>query len=181
MGTSTKKVPEKCIYLLKEMQACTLRPDGVYIPPRMHLLTYCQIGNYLNCPTYEKYCPMETQTMKKEMQEHGGRRRFLRIPRKHKVLIQTCDSIGTVIGSFSEQALTLDYSQGGMRIQLDSEIPADSLLRFDFGNDFVVPQLQGIAKICWHRKTDASPQGMEAGLIFKDHFSQAVLAVQSEH
>jgi len=180
MGTSKIDIPGKCIYLLKEMQACTLRPDGVYIPPRMHLLTYCQTENYITCPTYERYCPMENQSMKKELMEHGGRRRFIRIPKKHKVIIQTCDSIGTVIGSFVEQALTVDYSQGGMRIQLDAEIPADSLLRFDFGNDFVVPQLQGIAKICWHRKLTDSPQGMEAGLAFKDHFSQAVLAVQAE-
>jgi len=162
------------------MQACTLRPDGVYIPPRMHMLTYCQTANYKSCPTYERYCPMESQSMHKEIKEHGGRRRFIRIPKKHKVLIQTCDSIGTVIGSFTEQVLTLDYSQGGMRIQLDSEIPPDSLLRFDFGNDFVVPQLQGIAKICWQRQISDSSQTMEAGLAFKDHFSQAVLAVQTE-
>jgi hypothetical protein len=67
-----------------------------------------------------------------------------------------------------------------MRIQLNSEIPADSLLRFDFGNDFVVPQLQGIAQVRWHRRLADSPRGMEAGLIFKDHFSQAVLTVQAE-
>jgi len=180
MGTSKNVIPEKCIYLLKEMQACTLRPDGVYIPPRMHMLTYCQTENYITCPTYERYCPMESHNIKKELMEHGGRRRFIRIPKKHKVMIQTCDSIGTVIGSFVEQALTVDYCQGGMRIQLDAELPADTLLRFDFGNDFVVPQLQGIAKICWHRKLTDSSQGMEAGLAFKDHFSQAVLAVQTE-
>jgi hypothetical protein len=178
METLKNEAPEKCIYLLKEMQACTLRPDGLYIPPRIHMLTYCQTGNYKNCPTYERYCPMESQNMLNEIKEYGGRRRFFRIPKKHTVLIQTCDSIGTVIGSFTEQALTLDYSQGGMRIQLENEPPADSLLRFDFGNDFIVPQLQGIAKICWHRQQPDNPQGLEAGLVFKDHFSQAVLAVQ---
>lgn len=179
MESSKNEAPERCGYLLKEMQACTLRPDGLYIPPRIHILTYCQTKEYKKCLTYERYCPMESQRMEKEMLENGGRRRFFRIPKKHRVLIQTCDSIGTVIGSFAEQALTLDYCQGGMRIQMESEPPADTLLRFDFGNDFIVPQLQGIAKICWRRQQPDNPDLQEYGLAFKDHFSQAVLAVQS--
>lgn len=108
----------------------------------------------------------------------AGRRRFLRIPEMHPVLIQTCDSIGVLRGTFAEQALTLDYSQGGMRILVNRKLPADSLLRFDFGYDFVVPQLQGIAKICWSRKVNGKDQGIEAGVAFQDHFSQAVMSVQ---
>lgn len=163
------------------MQACTVRSDGLYIPPRVHLLTYCLTQSYKHCPTYARYCMAEERNMDFVADNHVGRRKFLRIPKTHKVLVQTCDSIGTVIGDFAEQALTLDYSQGGMRILIDREIPTDSLLRFDFGNDFIAPQLQGIAKICWHKKRDNKPQGIEMGLAFKDHFSQAVLAVQTNH
>lgn len=111
----------------------------------------------------------------------AGRRCSSRIPEKHKVFIQTCDSIGVLRGTFAEQALTLDYSQGGMRILIDRELPADTLLRFDFGNDFMIPQLQGIAKICWHRKVKDKDQGIEAGLAFQDHFSQAVMSFQDNH
>ena len=121
---------------------------------------------------------MEKPNLDTVTNNHSGRRRFLRTPKKCKVLVHTCNSIGTVIGDFAGQALTLDYSQGGMRILIDREIPTDSLLLVDFGNDFVVPQLQGITKICWHRKLENRPQSTEVGLAFKDHFSQAVLAVQ---
>ncbi len=107
-----------------------------------------------------------------------GKRDYRRIPEKHMVLIQTCDSIGTVTGNFAEHALTLDYGQGGLRIVIDREIPFDKLLRIDFGSDFVVPQLQGIVKVCWHRELENRPKVIEAGLAFQDHFSQAVLAIQ---
>jgi hypothetical protein len=110
---------------------------------------------------------------------HESRRRSSRIPTMNTVLLQTCNSIGVLFGNFSEQALTLDYSNGGMRILTDRELPSDSLLRFDFGNDFVIPRLQGIARICWHRKVEDKDQGFEAGLAFEDHFSQAVLSAQT--
>jgi hypothetical protein len=124
---------------------------------------------------------MENHIIDTQTNKQTSRRRFVRFPKKHKILIQTCDSIGTIIGHFTQQAVTLDYSQGGMRILIDREIPSDSLLRFDFGNDFVVPQLQGIAEICWHKQVKDTPQSIEVGLAFKDHFSQAVLAIQIDH
>lgn len=123
---------------------------------------------------------MEKTNLDAVTNNHSGRRRFLRIPKKCKILVHTCNSIGTVIGDFAGQALTLDYSQGGMRVLIDKEIPTDSLLLVDFGNDFVIPQLQGITEICWQRKLENKPQSTEVGLIFKDHFSQAVLAVQDQ-
>lgn len=119
--------------------------------------------------------------MDKETYQDAGRRHSSRIPEKHKVFLQTCDSIGVLHGTYAEQAVTLDYSQGGMRILIDRDLPADTLLRFDFGNDFVIPQLQGIAKICWRRKSEDKDQAIEAGLAFQDHFSQAVLSVQNNH
>jgi hypothetical protein len=124
---------------------------------------------------------MEKHTIDTVSNNHTGRRHFVRIPKTCKVLVQTCNSIGTVIGDFAGEALTLDYSPGGMHILIDREIPANSLLLVDFGNDFVVPQLQGIAKICWYRKLEDRPQGIEAGLAFKDHFSQAILSIQNNH
>jgi hypothetical protein len=107
-----------------------------------------------------------------------GNRRFFRISKKHKVLVQTCDADGVANGNFVEQALTSDYSQGGVRILVKREVPSDSLLLIDFGTDFIVPQLQGIVQMCWSRKLEDSSQGVEAGFAFKDPFSQAVLASQ---
>ncbi|MDO8954876.1 MAG: PilZ domain-containing protein [Gammaproteobacteria bacterium] len=121
---------------------------------------------------------MEKATLNTETNNYKSRRSSPRLPSVHNVLIQTCDFIGVLHGNFSEQAVTLDYSRGGMRILIDRELPSASLLRFDFGNDFVIPQLQGIAKICWHRKVEDKDHGIEAGLAFQDHFSQEVLSAQ---
>lgn len=181
MGAAENEACTNCLHLLKDMRTCAIRSDGLYIPPRVHLLTYCLTQNYKQCPTYARYYSMDTPTIDTDTTTHAGRRHFPRIPKKYMVLVQTCDSIGVLRGNFAEQALTLDYGQGGLRILIDRELPTDSLLRVDFGNDFLIPQLQGITKIRWHRKLEDSPQGVEeAGLAFQDHFSQAVLAAQSE-
>jgi hypothetical protein len=176
METAESETGTNCFYLLQGMRVCAIRPDGMYIPPRQHLLSYCLTQCHKQCPTYTRYCRMETASSNTEADNQAGRRHFPRIPKKYMVLVQTCDSIGVLRGNFAEQALTLDYGQGGMRILINRELPSDSLLRVDFGNDFLIPQLQGITKICWHRKLPNSPQGVEeAGLAFQDHFSQAVL------
>ncbi len=181
MGKAESDACTNCLHLLADMRTCAIRPDGLYIPPRVHLLTYCLTQDYQQCPTYVRYYRMETPSIDPETDTHAGRRHFPRIPKQYMVLIQTCDAIGVLRGNFSEQALTLDYGQGGMRILIDRELPTDSLLRVDFGNDFLIPQLQGITKICWHRKLENKNKGVEeAGLAFQDQFSQVVLAAQSE-
>lgn len=108
-------------------------------------------------------------------------RRFFRISKRCKVRLQACDGNGTVNGNFTEQAFTLDYSPGGVRILLKREFPSDSLFLLDFGNDFVVPQLQGIAQPCWSKKLENRSADIEAGLAFQDPFSQAVLAAQTSY
>jgi hypothetical protein len=102
----------------------------------------------------------------------------MRIARQRNVLIRSCDAIGVVTGGFAEKATTVDYSQAGMRIVVKNEIPTGSLVLFDFGEDFLIPGLQGIAELCWNRPHPQEPGAMEAGLIFRDHFSQSVLAVE---
>ena len=104
-------------------------------------------------------------------------RRFMRITEEYKVLIRTCDAIDSVTKK-NIDVMTLEYSQRGMRILSDKEIPVDHKLCFEFGNDFVVPNLFGIAKVCWHWKFEGIPQSYVAGLLFIDDFSTGILATQ---
>ncbi|MBS0013184.1 MAG: PilZ domain-containing protein [Desulfobacterales bacterium] len=177
MDTPENRDNEICPYFLQDMKACGLHTDGIYLPPRPHVLTYCLSSFYRNCSTYERYCLSEKLHQIQTDQSLAGRRRFLRIARQRNVLIRTCDPIGVVSGDFAEKATTVDYSQGGMRIVMEKEIPDDSLVLFDFDNDFLIPCLQGIARLCWSRRDEAG-RGFEAGLSFKDQFSQAVLAIE---
>lgn len=178
MNTSENRAQTICPYFLQDMKACGLHSDGIYLPSRAHLLTYCLTAFYRNCVTYERYCLSEKLHIVDADRSAAGRRRYFRIARQRNVLLRACDSLGVVTGDFAEKATTLDYSQGGMRIVVKNEIPEGSLVLFDFDEDFLIPGLQGIAELCWKRKNFESSSSFEAGLSFKDNFSQAVLAIE---
>jgi hypothetical protein len=112
--------------------------------------------------------------------DQNQRRRYKRIPDQRKVLVRSCDQAGNPVGNFSELLLTVDYSQGGMRIVSNKKIPTGTLLRFNFDHDFLIPQLQGVAQLCWQKNLEKLPQGVEAGLVFKDENSRKSLALEIE-
>ncbi|MCF8023986.1 MAG: hypothetical protein K9K82_00665 [Desulfobacteraceae bacterium] len=178
MNTSESREHTECPYFLHDMKACGLHSDGIYLPSRAHVLTYCLSPFYSNCVTYERYSLSEKLHTTQKDSSLAGRRRFMRIARQRNVLIRSCDAIGVVTGGFAEKATTVDYSQAGMRIVVKNEIPTGSLVLFDFGEDFLIPGLQGIAELCWNRAHPEEPGVIEAGLVFRDHFSQSVLAVE---
>ncbi len=124
---------------------------------------------------YKRHYQIDSETKDPEK-----RRRYKRIPEQRKVLVRSCDQTGKVIGDFSELVVTADYSQGGMRIASNKKIPTDMLLRFDFDNDFLIPQLRGIAQLCWQKNLKKLPQGVEAGLAFQDSDSRKSLALEIE-
>lgn len=171
-----------CPYFVREMKTCSSSRGGIYLPPKVHILTYCLSPIYEECAIYRRICPMEEKIKSKAPSDLGDRRLFSRVNEQKKVLIRTSTPQGIVVGDFVEMALTLDYSQGGMRIAINKEIPADSLLLFDFDDDFLVPRFQGLAALKWHRKVDGNDHKIEAGLVFRDKYSQRVLelAMQGE-
>ena len=185
-----------CPHFLKEMQSCGLPSEGIYLPLRAHIVSYCMTPMYRNCPTYLKYCPGgispgaisdEKQNRTPAASDTGveddeidcdGRRRHARIPEKRHVLLRSCDPLGTTVGDFFERAMTVDFSQGGMRVIINREIPPETPLLFDFDNDFMVPRLQGVAQLCWCRPLSDNPDSIEAGLVFKDRFSKTILSAE---
>ncbi|MCF8094806.1 MAG: PilZ domain-containing protein [Desulfobacteraceae bacterium] len=169
-----------CPFFLREMQACGLQSDGIYLPSRKHLLTYCSTTDFKDCHIYKQLSPPEKSTARESRRETPGRRRFMRISHNRNVTIRSCDPLGIETGEFAEKATALDYSRGGMRVRLKTEIPEETLVLFDFGDDFVIPHLQGIAQLRWRRKINDQNSAFEAGLVFKDHFSQAALSLELE-
>ncbi|MCU0599698.1 MAG: PilZ domain-containing protein [Desulfobacterales bacterium] len=123
---------------------------------------------------------MEREKIKPSVNDSNSRRRCRRFPMQRKVLIRTCNSSGIVVGEFVELAMTLDCSQGGMRVVSSKMIPDQSLLLFNFDYDFLIPQLQGFAQLCWQKNIEGLPQGIEAGLVFKDADSRKALARRME-
>lgn len=169
-----------CPHFIQNMQACGLHSDGIYLPSRAHVLTYCLTSYHKNCATYENYCFFQAHEADASFGDVAGRRRFARIAGRRKVRLRSCDDLGIVTGEFEEKATTVDYSRGGMRIITEKAIPRDSLVLFDFGEDFFIPGLQGVAELSWHRPHPNNSRRFEAGLTFKDHFSGAALALELE-
>ena len=180
METSGDQQDKICPYFSKEMKACGLSKDGIYLPPKVHVLTYCLSSMYETCSIYRRVCPLDTEQRHAANQDQGQRRCFNRIREHKKVLIRTSSPQGVVVGDFAEMAMTLDYSQGGMRVALDRELPGDSLFLFDFDDDFLIPRLQGFAQLRWYRKIEEGGHEVEAGLVFRDKYSQRAIALALE-
>lgn len=157
------------------MKTCSLFADGFYLPPHKTISTYCQSSIYGKCPMYKRHYQIDSGA-----EDHDKRRRYKRITGQRKVLIRSCDTAGNIIGDFSELVSTVDYSQGGMRIVSNRKIPAETLFLFNFDHDFLIPQLQGLAQLCWQNNLENLPQGVEAGLVFKDIDSRKNLALEIE-
>lgn len=181
MSSLEKRIPVCCPHFLSDIKSCSLSPGGIYVPLRIHVINYCMSDNYKKCKTYKECCIDESNCYQQAYQSDknsDGRRRFERINKRYKVLLRSSDSIGITKGDFIESAMTMDFSQGGMRVVVNNEIPQDSFVVFNFDDDFLVPGLQGLAQFCWHRRFDENPKMIESGLAFKDGFSQAVLALE---
>lgn len=175
MTKENKQIPV-CPYFSTKMRACSLSADGIYLPPKVHVLTYCLTPKHTECSIYTRFIPMDAEC-RHTPADGRNRRRFRRVQEEWRVLIRTCSPEGIVIGDFAEMASTIDYSQKGMRVTLNKEIPNDSLLLFDFDMDFLIPRLQGFAQLCWDRKHSEELNDIEAGLIFKDEYSQRALSL----
>jgi len=160
------------------MKTCSLFSDGFYIPTERNISTYCLTAFYEKCPVYNRH-----YNIVKDIISSGtssSRRRHKRIPDQRTVMICSCDQQGNATADFSEKALTVDYSQGGMHIIASKKIPAQNLLMFRFDQDFLIPRFEGFAELCWQKNLEKSPTGVEAGLAFKDNDSRKALALEIE-
>ena len=180
MKKPESKIVESCPHFLKGMKTCSLFSDGFYLPAERNITTYCLTAIYAKCPIYKRHYHMAKDIFKPGEQRHGSRRRYRRIPDQRKVILRSCDPQGNFSEDFFESVLTVDYGQGGMHIISNKKIPTDTLLTFNFDQDFLIPQLAGIAELCWQKNLEKSPQGVEAGLAFKDNHIEKALALEIE-
>lgn len=171
---------ESCPHFLKEMKTCSLFKDGFYLPAKRNITTHCLTATYEKCPIYKRHYHIVRDIFRPGEQRHGSRRRDRRIPDQRKVILRSCDPQGNFSGDFFESVLTVDYSQGGMRIISNKKIPTNTLLAFNFDQDFLIPQLAGIADLCWQKNFEKLPQGVEAGLSFKGNHIEKAIALEIE-
>jgi hypothetical protein len=177
MNNKENKVLTGCPYFQAEMKTCRLFNNGFFLPSKKDVSTYCLTSIYQKCPHYKRHSHVVNDAIATGEEEYGNRRRYKRIPVQRKSLVRSCDAEGNIIGDFSELALTVDCSQGGMRIVSSKKIPSDTLLIFNFDHDFLIPKFKGLAQLCWQRKSENFQDTIEAGLLFKETETQEALSL----
>lgn len=165
-----------CPYYSPKNFECKLSSGGVYIPLRKHLLTFCLAKRHKECKRYINR-EVASGTDKLAVWDNG-RRRFYRNKGNFMVSLCRCGEESLAKDDVvSEKAITLDYGVGGVRILSQQQLSEGSSVFLEFGDEFIVPGLRGMAKICWQQKSE-SRSAWEAGLAFDDHFVQSTIDLQ---
>lgn len=153
---------------------CRMTAGGLYLPLLHHVEAYCRTVGYVNCSHYIKGKSLLDKSRAERVLVESGRRRFQREKKKFVVEVRNCDSSGHPLDVADLQTVTVDLSQGGMRLESNKKIPVSSLLAFSFGKDFPIPGLIGNGQVRWSRERTGADK-YEAGLCFTDNQMQNMI------
>lgn len=148
---------------------------GLYIPMPEHIDMFCSSPKYTLCHQYIRGCELLQDTAKKfGYIVDGGRRRFRRVDDRTPLRVSLCDKDRRPLELLDENAITIDLSLGGMRLQSSRELPRDTLICFEFDSGFTVPDLAGVGEVKWCEPKNGSSL-FQAGLAFSDfRMTQAI-------
>jgi len=166
---------KKCPHYVIRTRSCGLFSEGFYLPLRANVIAFCMTTRYRKCPVYYKSRTsrgIDGAPGTEDPRHLHGRRRHPRIPEQRSILLQSCDWQGVSNGGFSDSAVTVDFSPGGMRVIVSRDVPPDTPLRFDFESDFFIPRFHGVAWLCWYRPLPGDTDRVEAGLVIEDATSR---------
>jgi hypothetical protein len=160
---------KKCPYWSKNNgHDCRMTKGGLYIPMPEHIDLFCSTPHYIKCHQYMRGCELLQETAKKYgFIVDGGRRRFRRVSERISLAVSLCDNDRRAIELLDDQAMTLDLSLGGLRIESHREISPNTLVAFEFGPDFSAPELIGIGEVKWCESKNGSGL-FETGIAFSD-------------
>jgi len=148
---------------------------GLFIPMPEHVDMFCSKPQYVQCHQYLRGCKLMQETARKYgFIVDGGRRKYRRVPERTPLSLSLCDSGRNLLELLDDNAYTLDFSLGGMRLQSIKEIEEKSLVSFQFSSDFSRPNLSGIGEVKW---CEAVPETdmFQTGLAFADfELTQAI-------
>lgn len=173
-----------CSYLCKSSFECSLKKGGVIVPLPDHFEQFCLTGNFINCRYFREAAIASglapPSTFRNSSSAPSSERRvFIRKKAKFSVTLSSYESERPMRAAIDLNAIarTVDFSQGGMRVQAPKMVAKDGVVLFNFGEGFIAPFLHGLADVCW-QKNSVDKGLWEAGLSFKEQFVKAVIAVQ---
>lgn len=179
MTTGDEMQPEnkQCPYWAKDnSHECRMTKGGLYIPMPEHVEMFCSTAKYVVCPQHVRGCELLQEAARKYgYVTDGGRRRFRRVDDHRPVKVSLCDQERRPLELLDENAVTIDLSLGGMRVQSHKELPRDAFICFEFDAGFTVPALAGVGEVKWCEASRNGAPHFEAGVAFTDsRLTQAI-------
>lgn len=166
----------QCPYWSKnKSKECGMIKGGLYIPMPEHVEMFCDSVKFGSCHQYIRGCELLQESAKKYgFITDGGRRRFRRVADRVPLRVALCNKDGDDRKMLDDQAVTLDMSLGGLRFESNARIDKDTIVVFEFGDNFSVPELTGIGEVKWCTPCEYKDR-FEAGIAFTDFsLTQAV-------
>ena len=153
-------------------RTCQLVESGLFIPTHEHILHYCENELYIKCYHYVgmRQEILEESSGKSEERYIKNRRFYTRIPTSEKLLVTRYSMAREADEDvLDDQAMVLDLSLGGMRIETNAPIHENQIISFTFDEKFQPPHFKGKGEIRWIEKQrpHAGAPG-NAGLAFVD-------------
>lgn len=125
---------------------------GIFLPMEEHVSRYCRSSHYRYCKQYIRGCTGIEDTVRKfglQMGSSDSRRSHERLLKKFPLRIYACDEQGKSVRLLSDNAETVDLSQGGIGMRLPSQLEAGQQIALHFGAGFAIPGLSSKGTICW--------------------------------
>jgi len=139
----------------------------------------CANGEFQECARYRERCAV----LRREAEARGllfsdTRRRYPRfahrIPLAYAVRLRDADEHSS---PFQGEGHTLDLSLGGMRIHIDSRLPAEAVVSFIFGGGFGPPtQQKRLGQVRWCAEQVQS-DGYHAGVAFLESVTSDAVGI----
>ena len=153
-------------------RTCRLVESGLFIPTRDHILHFCENESFIKCYHYVrgKNSPgPDALNGNGDERLLKNRRLYTRIPTMQKLTVSRYSLAKEANEDIlDEQALVLDLSLGGMRIETSAPININQIISFAFDDQFHPPGFVGKGEIRWIRHDQIEDAPSNAGLAFVD-------------
>lgn len=156
---------------------CEMTKDGIFIPLAEHVQGYCQDATYyLECEQYKRGLGvmLERRQAQASGQERTSRRRYRRVEARLPVSLALCDQDGLAATVVDKEAMTLDMSFGGLRLEGTHFMETSSLVAFTFDEHFSRPGWTGFGAVQWCRAGERAGAFQSGLAIIDQRTSQAI-------
>ena len=167
MGTTPQKDGEFCPYWEKDAKKCKICNTGLFIPLDDHIEVYCKTQNYPQCLQYSLNQGNHLEIQGKTKGQGKNRRQHMRVPSRNQVTLVKLINTNKVVNHRTTMAETIDLSRGGMRLNLDTPLPHDTVIQFAFDDNFPSTFHNAMGQIEWCNKQIDEP-GYQVGVSFKE-------------